>query len=107
MLNNYTIIKIDILMLVALLLIFYGLIGIVLQGYRILVFFMCIELLWLSVNLFFIVGSLLNGTPEGFVMTLLVLGIVAGETAIGLAIVVNFYRIFKDLNLKKLVNLRM
>ena len=53
---------------------------------------MCIELMLLAVNLNFVAFSHVHGHLQGQVFALLILSVAAAEAAIGLAILVAYYR---------------
>jgi NADH-quinone oxidoreductase subunit K len=67
---------------------------------------MCIEMLWLSASLLFLGTFLMTQNPFGLIFTIVILSVAAAETAIGLALLVNFYRSFKTLEITSLANLR-
>ena len=69
-----------------------GVIGIFLNRKNIIVILMSIELLLLSVNINLISFSIFSGDLLGQIFTMLILSIAAAEAAIGLAIIVIFYR---------------
>ena len=69
-----------------------GVIGIFLNRNNIIVILMSIELLLLSVNINLISFSIFSGDLLGQIFTMLILTIAAAEAAIGLAIIVIFYR---------------
>ena len=69
-----------------------GVIGIFLNRKNIIVILMSIELLHLSVNINLISFSIFSGDLLGQIFTMLILTIAAAEAAIGLAIIVIFYR---------------
>ena len=69
-----------------------GVIGIFLNRKNIIVILMSIELLLLSVNINLISFSIFSGDLLGQIFTMLILTIAAAEAAIGLAIIVIFYR---------------
>ena len=69
-----------------------GVIGIFLNRKNIIVILMSIELLLLSVNINLISFSIFSGDLMGQIFTMLILTIAAAEAAIGLAIIVIFYR---------------
>lgn len=69
-----------------------GIWGLVLRKNLILVL-ISIELLLLSVNLLFIFFSLYLDDISGQVFSLFILTVAGGESAIGLAILVSFYRL--------------
>ena len=69
-----------------------GVIGIFLNRKNIIVILMSIELILLSVNINLISFSIFSGDILGQIFTMLILTIAAAEAAIGLAIIVIFYR---------------
>lgn len=72
---------------------FIGIFGIISNRRSILVILMCIELILLSVNLNFILFSVYLDDFYGQVFSLFILTIAAAESAIGLAILILYYRI--------------
>ncbi|MCY3701937.1 MAG: NADH-quinone oxidoreductase subunit NuoK [Rhodospirillales bacterium] len=70
-----------------------GIIGIVLNRRNVIMILMAIELLLLAVNLNFVAFSAYLGDPAGQVFTLFVLTVAAAEAAVGLAILVVFFRL--------------
>ena len=70
-----------------------GTLGIILNRRNILIILMCIELVLLSVNLNFIMFSVYLDDFYGQVFSLFVLTVAAAESAIGLAILILYYRI--------------
>ncbi|MAA99601.1 MAG: NADH-quinone oxidoreductase subunit NuoK [Stappia sp.] len=69
-----------------------GIFGIFLNRKNVIVILMSVELLLLSVNLNLVAFSSFLGDMVGQVFALLVLTVAAAEAAIGLAILVVFYR---------------
>ena len=69
-----------------------GIFGIFLNRKNLIVIMMSIELMLLAVNINFVAFSSYLGDLVGQVFTMLVLTVAAAEAAIGLAIVVVFYR---------------
>jgi NADH-quinone oxidoreductase subunit K len=69
-----------------------GVFGIFLNRKNVIVILMSIELILLAVNINFVAFSTHLGDVVGQVFTLLVLTVAAAEAAIGLAILVAFYR---------------
>jgi len=69
-----------------------GIIGIFLNRKNIIVILISIELILLSVNINLISFSIFSGDILGQIFTMLILTIAAAEAAIGLAIIVIFYR---------------
>jgi len=74
------------------LLFFIGLFGIVLNRKNILIVLMSIELMLLGLNLNFVIFSVIIDDIIGQIFTLMVLCVAAAESAIGLAILVIYYR---------------
>ena len=69
-----------------------GVIGIFLNRKNIIVILMSVELILLAVNINLISFSIFSGDILGQLFTMLILTIAAAEAAIGLAIIVVFYR---------------
>ena len=69
-----------------------GIIGIFLNRKNIIVILMCIELLLLAVNINLVSFSIFLNDLNGQIFTLFILTVAAAETAIGLAIIVVYYR---------------
>nr|YP_009579056.1 NADH dehydrogenase subunit 4L [Vischeria stellata]QBK36826.1 NADH dehydrogenase subunit 4L [Vischeria stellata] len=74
------------------LLFFIGLFGIVLNRKNILIVLMSIELMLLGLNLNFVIFSIILDDIIGQIFALMVLCVAAAESAIGLAILVIYYR---------------
>jgi len=70
-----------------------GTFGILLNRRNILIILMCIELVLLSVNLNFVIFSVYLDDFYGQIFSLFVLTVAAAESAIGLAILILYYRI--------------
>ena len=71
---------------------FLGVIGIFLNRKNIIVILMSIELILLAVNINLISFSIFSGDILGQIFTMLILTVAAAEAAIGLAIIVVYYR---------------
>jgi NADH-quinone oxidoreductase subunit K len=83
-----------------------GIVGIFLNRKNVIVILMSIELILLAVNLNFVAFSSFLGDLVGQIFALLILTVAAAEAAIGLAILVVFYRnrgsiAVEDVNLMK------
>lgn len=83
-----------------------GIIGIFLNRKNVIIILMSVELILLASNLNLVAFSAFLGDLVGQVFTLLVLTVAAAEAAIGLAILVVFYRnrgsiAVEDINLMK------
>ena len=77
---------------VAAILFTFGVFGIFLNRKNIIVILMSIELILLSVNVNLVAFSTFMGDIVGQVFAMLILTVAAAEAAIGLAILVSFYR---------------
>jgi NADH:ubiquinone oxidoreductase subunit K len=75
-----------------------GLIILGLNKQNLIILIMGVELILLSVFLNFIAFSILNGTPDGHVYSLIVITLSAAEAAIGLGLFIAAYKIKKSLN---------
>ena len=69
-----------------------GIIGIFLNRKNVIVILMCIELILLAVNINFVSFSIFLNDLTGQIFTLFILTVAAAEAAIGLAIIVVYYR---------------
>jgi NADH-quinone oxidoreductase subunit K len=70
-----------------------GMLGIVFNRRSILIILMCIELMLLSLNLNFIVFSIYFDDLFGQLFSLFILTVAASESAVGLAIIIIYYRV--------------
>ncbi len=80
-------------LVVSLILFLIGILGIFLIKKNIIIILMSIELMLLSININFVIFSVYLDDVTGQVFALFVLTIAAAESAIGLAILVVYYRI--------------
>ena len=80
------------LFLVPLSMFFIGLFGIFVNRKNIILIIVCVELILLSVNINLISFSIFSGDLIGQIFTMLILTVAAAEAAIGLAIIVIYYR---------------
>ncbi len=76
-----------------------GLLGVLLRK-NIIVILMSIELMLNAVNLAFVTFGYFFDDVNGAVITLFVIAIAAAEAAVGLALVVNLFKNFKELNIR-------
>jgi NADH-quinone oxidoreductase subunit K len=70
-----------------------GILGIFLNRKNVIVILMCVELMLLAVNINLVAFSVYQGNVTGQVFAMLVLTVAAAEAAIGLAILVVYFRI--------------
>ena len=90
---------------VSMILFLIGITGIVLNRKNIIIMLMSIELMLLAVNMNFIIFSVYLDDIMGQLFALLVLTVAAAESAIGLAILVVYYRVRGTINLIYYLNL--
>jgi NADH-quinone oxidoreductase subunit K len=83
-----------------------SLIGIAINRRSVLVILMCIELVLLSLNLNFIIFSVYFDDLYGQLFSLFILTVAAGESAVGLAIVIIYYRVRGNISMGQAVVLR-
>lgn len=69
-----------------------GIFGIFLNRKNVIIILMCIELMLLAVNINFVAFSVFLGDLKGQIFTMFILTVAAAEAAIGLAILVIFFR---------------
>jgi NADH-quinone oxidoreductase subunit K len=70
----------------------FGVFGIFLNRKNVIVILMCVELMLLAVNVNLVAFSVFQGNVVGQVFAMLVLTVAAAEAAIGLAILVVYFR---------------
>lgn len=71
---------------------FLGILGVILNRRNLIIIFMSIELMLLGVNLNFIIFSSFLKDMGGQIFSLFILTVAAAEAAIGLAILVTYFR---------------
>jgi NADH-quinone oxidoreductase subunit K len=69
-----------------------GIVGVLIRR-NLIVMFMCIELMLNSVNLTLVTFSRVNGNLEGQVLSFFVMVVAAAEVTVGLALIVNLFRL--------------
>jgi NADH-quinone oxidoreductase subunit K len=69
-----------------------GLVGVLVRR-SIIVMFMCVELMLNSVNLTFVAFSRMHGNLDGQVISFFVMAVAAAEVTVGLALIVNLFRL--------------
>jgi NADH-quinone oxidoreductase subunit K len=85
---------------------FLGVFGIIFQRRNILIILMCIELILLSVNLNFIVFSVYLDDFFGQLFSLFILTVAASESAIGLAILILYFRLRGNISINREIVLK-
>lgn len=69
-----------------------GVVGVLVRR-NLIIMFMCIELMLNSVNLTLIAFARINGNLEGHVLSFFVMVVAAAEVTVGLALIVNLFRL--------------
>ena len=77
-----------------------GVVGIFVNRKNIIVILMAIELILLSVNLNLVAFSVFSGTIAGQIFAMLVLTVAAAEAAVGLAVLVVYFRNRGDISVE-------
>nr|YP_010323276.1 NADH dehydrogenase subunit 4L [Leptophyton benayahui]UKP88411.1 NADH dehydrogenase subunit 4L [Leptophyton benayahui] len=70
-----------------------GILGIILNRSNLIIMLMCIELILLASTILLLFGSYALNTLLGQVFAIMILTVAAAESATGLAIMVNYYRL--------------
>ena len=83
-----------------------GVLGIVLNRSNLIIMLMSIELMLLAISFLFLINSVVLDNLIGQIFTIMILTVAAGESAIGLAILVAYYRIRGTIAVKSLNLLR-
>ena len=83
-----------------------GVLGIFLNKKNVIIILMSIELILLSVNINFVAFSSYSGDISGQVFAMLTLTVAAAEAAIGLAILVVFFRTLGSISVEKINKLK-
>ena len=85
---------------------FVGFFGIFINRKNILLIIVCIELMLLAINFSFLISSFYLDDVLGQVFSLFVLTVAAAESAIGLAILVIYYRVKGTISVKVVNSLK-
>jgi len=84
----------------SILLFLIGTIGILINRKNIIILLMCIELILLSINFLLITNSVILDNINGQLYAFYILVVAAGESAIGLSILVTYYRVRGSIAIK-------
>ena len=91
---------------VGIILFILGVLGIVLNRSNLIIMLMSIELMLLAISFLFLINSVVIDNLIGQIFTIMILTVAASESAIGLAILVAYYRIRGTIAVKSLNFLR-
>nr|QQY98453.1 NADH dehydrogenase subunit 4L [Chrysaora quinquecirrha] len=83
-----------------------GILGISLNRTNLILLIMSVELTLLAASLLFIIGSSFFDVLFGQIFTIIILTIAAAESAIGLAIIITYFRIRGKISIKLLNTLK-
>ncbi len=83
-----------------------GVFGMFLNRKNVIVILMCVELMLLAVNINFVAFSAFLGDLTGQVFTMFILTVAAAEAAIGLAILVVFFRNKGTIKVEEIADLK-
>jgi NADH-quinone oxidoreductase subunit K len=82
---------------IGLILCFLGICGILLNMRNVLISIISIEVMFYGINLYLITVSLYHDDISGQILSLFILTIAAAESAIALALIMSYFKIFKDI----------
>ena len=77
-----------------------GVVGIFVNRKNVIVILMALELILLSVNINLVAFSVFTGTIQGQIFAMLVLTVAAAEAAVGLALLVVYFRNRRDISVE-------
>lgn len=77
-----------------------GVIGIIINRKNIIILLMCIELILLAINFLLLTSSILLDNINGQIFAFYILVVAASESAIGLSILVAYYRVRGSIAIK-------
>jgi NADH-quinone oxidoreductase subunit K len=83
-----------------------GLVGLLVRR-NIIVMFMCVELMLNSVNLTLVTFSRVHGNLDGQVLSFFVMAVAAAEVTVGLALIVNLFRLKASTDADEIDGLRL
>ena len=84
----------------SILLFLIGVIGILINRKNIIILLMCIELILLSINFLLLTSSVIIDNIDGQIFAFYILVVAASESAIGLSILVAYYRVRGSIGIK-------
>ena len=83
-----------------------GIIGIFLNRKNVIIILMCIELILLAVNINLVSFSIYLQDLTGQIFTMFILTVAAAEAAVGLAIIIMYYKNKGSINVEKINSLK-
>lgn len=91
---------------VGIILFILGVLGIILNRSNLIIMLMSIELMLLAISFLFLINSVVIDNLIGQIFTIMILTVAAAESAIGLAILVAYYRVRGTIAVRSLNLLR-
>lgn len=85
---------------VGIILFILGVLGIIWNRRNLIIMLMSIELMLLAISFLFLINSIVKDNLVGQIFTIVILTVAAAETAIGLAIIVAYYRVMGTIAIK-------
>ncbi|MCW5893490.1 MAG: NADH-quinone oxidoreductase subunit NuoK [bacterium] len=82
-----------------------GVVGVLVRR-NLIVIFMCVELMLNAVNLSFVAFARAQGVMDGQVIVFFVMAVAAAEAAVGLAIMLQLFRVRETINADEVTTLR-
>lgn len=82
-----------------------GVVGVLVRR-NLIVIFMCVELMLNAVNLSFVALARAQGVMDGQVIVFFVMAVAAAEAAVGLAIMLQLFRVRETINADEVTTLR-
>jgi len=82
---------------IGLILCFLGICGIVINMKNVLISIISIEIMFYGINFYLITISLYHDDISGQLLSLFILTIAAAESAIALALIMSYFKIFRDI----------
>ena len=83
-----------------------GVLGISINRSNLILLLMSVELMLLSTSILFVIGSSFHNLLSGQIFTLFIFTVAAAESAIGLAIIVSYFRLRGKISIKLLNTLK-
>jgi len=85
--------KPSVYLFIGFLIFFFGLFGILIVRINLLYIMIFLEIMLLGLGLLYLTVALYRGDINGFIMTLLIQTVAAGEAAVGLSLIVSLHRL--------------
>nr|AER54646.1 NADH dehydrogenase subunit 4L [Pennaria disticha] len=87
-------------LIISIIMFILSIIGMIINKKNILIILICLELMLLSLSLNFLIIGFINKNLFGLFISLFIITIAAVESAIGLSIIISFYKIKGSISLR-------